>query len=76
MGKKRPKPPEQEPEMPEATAKKPKRVRLSLHVYVPPPLRHAIEEAAERNRRSLTAELEIALEKHLKELGLWPPPPP
>jgi hypothetical protein len=52
------------------------RLRLSLHVYVPPPLRRAIEEAAERNRRSLTAELEIALEKHLKELGLWPPPPP
>jgi hypothetical protein len=76
MGKQRPKPPKPEPEneMP-ATAKPPKRVRLSLHVYLPPPLRQAIERAAQANRRPLTAEVEIALEKHLKELGYWPPPP-
>jgi hypothetical protein len=30
-------------------------------------------QLAKRNRRTLTAEMEIALEKHLQEAGLWPP---
>jgi hypothetical protein len=31
-------------------------------------------ELAARNRRTMTAEVELALERHLQEQGLWPPP--
>jgi len=36
----------------------------------------ALEVLCERNRRTKTAEIEMALEKHLAEAGLWPPTPP
>jgi hypothetical protein len=48
----------------------------SLMVYLQPSLRRVIEEAADRNRRSLTSEVAIALEKYLSELGMWPPSVP
>ena len=34
----------------------------------------ALDELVRRNRRTRTIELTIALENHLKEAGLWPPP--
>lgn len=48
---------------------------LPLHVWLEPALRHAIDVLKTRNRRSLTSEVSLALERHLAESGLWPPPP-
>lgn len=57
-----------------AVTKTPNRTGKSLHVYLEPALRDAIDKATKHTRHSLTTEVEIALEKHLKELGFWPPP--
>lgn len=57
----------------EASTRKPNRTGLSLHVYLRPQLRRVIEQAADRNRRSLTEEVSIALERYLQSEGLWPP---
>lgn len=57
----------------EAGTLDPYRSGLSLHVYLKPVLRRTIEAAAEKNRRSLTSEVEIALERYLQAEGLWPP---
>jgi hypothetical protein len=35
-----------------------------------------LEMLAERNRRAVTTEIEIALEQYLERNGLWPVPPP
>lgn len=45
----------------------------ALGLRFPAPLVEAMRELARRNRRPLTTEISIALEKHLKEHGLWPP---
>ena len=45
-----------------------------LHIWIDEDLRAAVDRLLEQTRRSLTAEVSIALEKHLKEHGLWPPP--
>jgi len=73
MAKRKPKPPEQPKvaaETLESTKATPKRTGLSLHVYLPPVLRKALDEAADRNRRKITGEVIVAIEKHLRELGL------
>jgi phage terminase large subunit-like protein len=41
-----------------------------------PPLDAAFEAAAIQERRTKKAVLTMALEKYLKELGLWPPVKP
>ncbi len=46
---------------------KPLGLRLNVRVM------NAMRQLAEKNRRTLTAEMEIALEKYLAEAGLWPP---
>lgn len=60
----------------DASKPKPNRTGVPLYVYVPPEIRSAIDELAERNRRPLTSEVLIALEAHLKAAGLWPPKKP
>jgi hypothetical protein len=35
-----------------------------------------VEALADRNRRPVTTEIEIALEEHLRRNKLWPPPTP
>jgi hypothetical protein len=54
--------------------KRPRRTGVPLHVYIPPDLRAAMDRLAGENRRSLTSEVMIALENHLKAVGQWPPP--
>lgn len=54
----------------------PNRTGKSLHVYIDPALRDAMELLVRQSRRSLTTEVEIALENHLSAAGLWPPPAP
>ena len=56
--------------------KKPKPPRRSVTYRLPEPLLDAIDRLTEETRRTATAEFEIALEKHLKEHNLWPPPEP
>ncbi len=57
----------------EGKAKKPNRSGVPLHVYIPPALDAALEACAAANRRKVTAEVVIALEKHLREGGFWSP---
>lgn len=45
-----------------------------LHIEVPPVLKELMEVLAVRNHRKLTGEVIVALEKHLAEAHLWPPP--
>lgn len=45
---------------------------VTLTVYTSPVLRAALESALAKTRRSITAEVTLALEKHLQELGAWP----
>jgi hypothetical protein len=45
---------------------------MPVQARVDPKLHEALETLSERNRRSMSAELIIALEKHLAEAGLWP----
>jgi hypothetical protein len=71
-----PMPPSTAPSPAPDTRKKPTRTGVSLHVYVEPALREAIEAAAKSHRRSLTGEVSLALEAHLRSLGLWPPADP
>lgn len=47
----------------------------SINVWINDDLRDAIGRVASRSGRSLTAEVSIALERHLEAEGLWPPPP-
>lgn len=45
----------------------------SVGLKLPWKLWEAFENLASRNYRTLTAELTLALEKHLSLEGLWPP---
>lgn len=54
--------------------KKPRRTGRNLQAWIPAELRDAVDASANRNRRSLTTEVIIALEKYLSSEGLWPPP--
>lgn len=53
--------------------KPPQRTGKPLHVWLDPPLRDALDTLLTQTRRSLTTEVSIALEEHLKKAGLWPP---
>ena len=44
-----------------------------LYARINPALGKAFEELRGRNRRTIKAEIETILEKHLTEAGLWPP---
>lgn len=55
-------------------AEKPTRTRRSRTYRLPDDLLNALEALAEDNRRPVTGELEIAIEKHLAENDRWPPP--
>lgn len=50
------------------------RTRVPVSLRLPESLVKALEVLIERTRRPTTTEIEIALENHLKEAGLWPPP--
>ena len=50
-----------------------KRTGVSLHVYLDPKVRKAIEDCSNANRRSLTEEVSIAIEEHCRKHNLWPP---
>lgn len=52
--------------------------RHSSHkmVRLPEAFHDAIKELAKRNFRSLTGEILLALEKHLRDSGVDPPPRP
>ena len=50
--------------------------RRSRTYRLPDDLVEQLETLAERNRRPVTTELEVALEEHLKRNKLWPPTPP
>lgn len=57
---------------------KPKATQADRHKFkvvgfrLPNRLMDAIRNLASENRRTLTAEIELALEKHLQEAGRWP----
>lgn len=65
MAKKKPPPPPRQPTT---------RAGKTLFVYVEGALRDALDALCEQTRRSLTAEVSLALEAHLRAAGLWPPP--
>jgi hypothetical protein len=50
--------------------------RRSRSYRLPDLLISQLETLAERNRRAVTTEIEIALEQYLERNGLWPAPPP
>ncbi len=60
---------------PDPDKKRPNRTGRTLGLVINPDLRVALELAIKRTRRTLTAEVEVALEEHLKTMGLWPLPP-
>src|SRR4051794_35774659 len=53
--------------------KAPQRSGKPLNVWLDAALRDAIDLLLTRTRRTLTTEVSIALEEHLKKAGLWPP---
>lgn len=57
-----------------ATPPKQTRNGKPLHVWLDPALREAIDALAEDTRRSLTTEVAMALEEHLRKAGRWPLP--
>ncbi len=58
---------------PVETKQKQKRKGKNLNIWIEVVLRDAIGQLADTNRRPLTEEVSIALEKHLEQAGLWPP---
>jgi hypothetical protein len=60
---KRSKKPEPEPEE-----------KAVIYIEAPLAIKTQLEKLARMNRRSLTGEALMGLEKHLAENGLWPPP--
>ena len=52
---------------------KPNRNGRSIQVWLPHSLYDALDAQLAESRRSITAEVTIALENHLKQSGLWPP---
>jgi hypothetical protein len=60
-----------------ARPKRPERSPRRSRTYrLPDDLIERLELLAERNRRALTTEVEIAIEEYLTRAKLWPPPPP
>lgn len=46
---------------------------LPLYAYIPVQLREALDRQVCKTRRSITAEVQIALERYLQAEGEWPP---
>jgi hypothetical protein len=46
------------------------RTGIALQVYLTPEMREQLEQLAERNMRTMTAEVVLALRRHLAEAGL------
>lgn len=44
-----------------------------IYARIKPSLGAAFDELLKRTRRTITAELEVILEKHLSQEGLWSP---
>lgn len=60
-------------------SKKPKNDRHTkkqMQMRIHPAMRAQLELLAERNASTLTAEITIAIRRHLETEGLWPPPTP
>lgn len=60
-------------------AKKRKTNRNKYKVWglrIPEAYKTEVRKVAEKNRRSPTEEVKIALEEYLAKQGLWPPPKP
>jgi predicted transcriptional regulator len=57
---------------PEEKRAKPNRQGKPLNVWLDDDLRNALDEMVKRSRRSITAEVSIALEEYLAKQGLWP----
>lgn len=53
----------------------PKRTTAPVRIWIDPYLKETMEALALLGRRSLTTEICIAIEKHLSDMGMWPPPP-
>lgn len=49
-----------------------KRIRRPVSYKLPEDLLNQLDKLTEETRRSATAELELALEAHLKKAKLWP----
>lgn len=62
----------------ESPTKKPVRKGLSLHVYLPPDLRRALQRYVDSTepKSDATAVTALALRRFLESVGFWPPPPP
>lgn len=74
MAKRKPKPEESQP-VP-ATAKRPNRTGLPLHIYLPKQLREAFDTYIEslKPKPSATSAAAVAIEEFLEKRGFWPPP--
>lgn len=68
MAKRKPKPSDEPSAKPTSA-----RAGKTLFVYLDPPLRDALDALLQESRRSLTAEVSLALEAHLQKAGFWPP---
>lgn len=53
-----------------------RRPTIALQARIPEEMHQALGRLAEHTRRTRNTELVIALEKHLKAEGFWPPEPP
>jgi predicted DNA-binding protein len=51
----------------------PDRHKSSFMIRLPEQFRELLSRAKAKTRRATTTEVQIALEKHLAELDLWPP---
>lgn len=49
------------------------RVGRNINVWINPVLGALFDEQLKESRRTLTAEIEVALEHYLASLGKWPP---
>lgn len=61
---------------PKAQPKRDRKGKKTLNVFIEASLRNAVDASCEKNRRSLTDEVSIALEQYLEREGLWPPKQP
>jgi len=55
-------------------AKKPKRVRRSVTYRLPEDMLLQLDKLTEKSFRTVTTEVQLAIEEHLRKAKLWPPP--
>lgn len=65
--------PQRRSDVKKKAANKDRRITPTFMVRLRRVYHEAITAATKRTRRTMTAEIEVALEKHLAEMGLWPP---